>query len=197
MKYFAHGTPTRVQSRTQDWPYRAVLVRFCTLGARACAFPDTRRPIRAVTRPFVHTGRPRVCKVGHKIGRIAPFLSVFAHCRVPRVHKRTRRRARSSGAPACASSRRPTSPRGRPKRYLLANKGCQQPLLCGAGPVGAFRKQLDGMRGHPGANLRCARRRNTGRSTRQARNQGVRAGVCNAQLIPGRPTGGSFSHKIG
>ena len=37
----AHGTPARVQSRTQDWPYRAVLVRFCTLSSAPCAQADT------------------------------------------------------------------------------------------------------------------------------------------------------------
>ncbi len=117
-------------------------VRLCTRDARACAFPDTRTSIRAVARPFVHTGRTRVCKVGHGIGQIAPFLSVCAHAALWRVHSRTRdwqnsavlvRMCTPSNAP-CAQSdtttgggpdaserargRRPTGRRGRPYNFF-------------------------------------------------------------------------------
>ncbi len=54
------------------------------------AFPDARMPIRAIARPLVHTGRPRVCKVGHETGRMAPFLSACAHGAPARVQSRTR-----------------------------------------------------------------------------------------------------------
>ena len=37
----AHAAFWRVHSRTQDWPYRAVLVRSCTPSSAPCAQADT------------------------------------------------------------------------------------------------------------------------------------------------------------
>ena len=88
----AHGTSKRVQSRTRNRPYRAVLVRFCTRDVRACAKSDTWRPIRAVARPLLHTLPYGVCKVGHVTSRNEPFLSACAHGTPTRVQSRTRDR---------------------------------------------------------------------------------------------------------
>ena len=67
-------------------------VRSCTRRLIACAKSDTRRPIQAVTRPFLHTGRPCVCKVGHEISCNEPPLSACAHVGLRRVQSRTRDR---------------------------------------------------------------------------------------------------------
>ena len=93
----AHGTSKRVQSRTRNRPYRAVLVRFCTRDVRACAKSDTWRPIRAVVRLFLHTLPYGVCKVGHVTSRNEPFLSACVHHRTPRLHKWARRWAKGPG----------------------------------------------------------------------------------------------------
>ena len=120
----AHGAPGRVRSRTRGGRFGRLRVRLCTRGARTRAKSDTRLAVSHRSCPLVHTGRPCVCKVGHETGRVAPLLSVCAHRRVPRVHKRTRRRARGLGASARARGQRPAGPRGRPKRSLRADKGC-------------------------------------------------------------------------
>ena len=111
----AHGAPTRVQSRTRNRQNGTALVRLCTRCLLACAKSDTRLAVSHRSCPLVHTGRPRVCKVGHETGRMAPLLSVCTHHRMPRVHKRTRRRARGLALPACARGKRSTGPRDRPK----------------------------------------------------------------------------------
>ena len=61
----AHGTWLRVRSRTRERPYRALPVRLCTRDVAACAKSDTWMPIRAIARPFVHTGLSGVCTNGH------------------------------------------------------------------------------------------------------------------------------------
>ena len=89
----AHGTPARVQSRTRGGRFVRLRVRLCTRSLMACAKSDTRLAVSHRSCPLVHTLPYGVCKVGHEIGRIAPFLSACAHRRMPRVHNRTRRRA--------------------------------------------------------------------------------------------------------
>ena len=90
--------PWREHKRTLARRMGAGRVRLCTQGARACAKSDTRRPIRAITSPFVHTPPIGVCKVGHEIGCSEPPLSACAHRRVPRVHKRTRTTGEGPGS---------------------------------------------------------------------------------------------------
>ena len=86
---FAHASILRVLFRTRAGPIRAGRVRLCTRGLTACAKSDTQRPIRAIARPFVHTGRPDVCKVGREAGHTALYLSVCAHGTPKRVQSRT------------------------------------------------------------------------------------------------------------
>ena len=168
-------------------------VRLCTRGARACAKSDTGPAEWRRSCPFVHTGRYGVCKVGHETGRVAPLLSVCAHRRMPRVHKRTRRRARGLGASARSRGQRPAGPRGRPKRSLRANKGRPSSRFS-AGLARRGAPQITGLHARTaGPNPRCARRRSTGRATRQARDEGVREGVRNAQLFVECPTSGRYA----
>jgi len=109
---FAHAPILRVLFRTRAGPIRAGRVRLCTRGLTACADTDTQRPIRAIARPFVHTGRPGVCKVGREAGHTALYLSVCAHGTPRRVQIRTRRgrfgrsrvRLCTRDAQACAKS---------------------------------------------------------------------------------------------
>ena len=144
------GRPWREHKRTLARRMGAGRVRLCTRDARACAKSDTRRPIRAVARPFVHTPPIGVCKVGHEAGRMAPFLSACAHPRVPRVHKRTRRRERpgslrvregpTAGGPARQAEMISSSQQGLP----------EQPLLCRAGPAGRSTDHCATCAGLPG-----------------------------------------------
>ncbi len=85
----AHGTPARVQSRTRGGRFVRLRVRLCTRSLMACAKSDTRLAVSHRSCPLVHTGRPRVCEVGHKISRNEPFLSVCAHAAYWRVQSRT------------------------------------------------------------------------------------------------------------
>ncbi len=189
----AHVGLRRVQSRTRDRQNGTVPVRLCTRRLLACAKSDTGPAEWHSSCPFLHTGRPRVCKNGHETGRIAPPLSACAHRRVPRVHKRTRRRARGLRASACARGQRPTGPRGRPKRSLRANKGRPSSRFS-AGLARRGAPQITGLHARTaGPNPRCARRRSTGRATRQARDEGVREGVRNAQLFVECPTSGRYA----
>ena len=86
---FARDLSGRVHKRTLARRMGAGRVRLRTRGARACAKSDTRRPIRAFARPFVHTGRPGVCIVGREAGHTALYLSVCAHGTPRRVQSRT------------------------------------------------------------------------------------------------------------
>ena len=81
---------TRVRKPPRWRTVKTGRVRLCTRPRHACAFPDTGPAVSRRTCPFVHTGRPRVCKVGHGTGRIAPHLSVCAHAALWRVQSRTR-----------------------------------------------------------------------------------------------------------
>ena len=86
----AHGTFGRVQSRTHGGRFGRSRVRFCTRCLMVCAKSDTKLAEWRRSCPFVHTGRPRVCRVGHGTGRMAPFLSVCVHGTIARVQSRTR-----------------------------------------------------------------------------------------------------------
>ena len=110
---FAHARAFRVHKRTRARQTRARRVRFSTRQERPCAQTDTcaankggicpylhtqfmtcvntdtQSPVQAIARPYMHTGCSSVCKVGHKIGRMVPLLSVRTHHRIPCVHKRT------------------------------------------------------------------------------------------------------------
>ena len=172
----AHAALSRVQRRTRDRPCRAALVRLCTRDARECAKSDTRPEEWRRSCLLVHTGRLCVCKVGHETGRVAPHLSVCAHRRMPRVHKRHDDGRGTPGASACARDQRPAGTRGsrndlfeqtRAARAAASPRGC---------PGGALHRSLCGIRGHPEADPRCARRRSAGRASRRARYEGVREG---------------------
>ena len=102
---FARDLSGRVHKRTLARRMGAGRVRLRTRGARACAKSDTRRPIRAITSPFVHTPPIGVCKVGHEKADSGGLVSGKAHGTPARVHKRTRRRARGQRARGVDSRR--------------------------------------------------------------------------------------------
>ena len=124
MSVCAHGAPARVRSRTRGGRFGRLRVRLCTRRLLACAKSDTKLAVASRPCPLVHTGRLRVCKVGHEKADSGGLVSGKAHGTPARVHKRTRRRARGPRASARARGQRPASPRGRPKRSLRADKGC-------------------------------------------------------------------------
>jgi hypothetical protein len=160
----------------------------CTRWLTACAKSDTGPAEWHSSCPLVHTGRPRVCKVGHETGRIAPPLSACAHRRVPRVHKRTRRRARGLRASACARGHRPAGTRGRPKRSLRANKGRPSSRLF-AGLTRRCIPQITGRHARPaGANPRCARRRSAGRLRGGYEAKAFTRACATHSLFVGQPT---------
>ena len=86
----AHGTRTRVQSRTRGGRFGRLRVRLCTRRLLSCAKSDTRLAVSRRSCPFVHTLSSVVCKVGHGTGSMTPLLSVCAHGTRTRVQSRTR-----------------------------------------------------------------------------------------------------------
>ena len=183
MSVCAHGAPARVRSRTRGGRFGRLRVRLCTRRLLACAKSDTKLAVASRPCPLVHTGRLRVCKVGHEKADSGGLVSGKAHGTPARVHKRTRRRARGPRASARARGQRPASPRGRPKRSLRADKGYPRSRFS-ARLTRRGAPQIAGRHARPaGANPRRARRRSTGRASRWARDEDVREGVRNAQLF--------------
>ena len=92
MPAFARDLSCCVRKRTHARPMGTGRVRLCTHCPMACAMSDMWTAEWRRSCPFVHTGRPRVCKVGHEVGRMAPIWSVCAHATPTRVLFRTRGR---------------------------------------------------------------------------------------------------------
>ena len=171
----AHGTPARVRSRTRGGRFVRSRVRLCTRRLLACAKSDTRLAASHRSCPLVHTWRPRVCKVGHRIGRNEPFLSVCAHAAYWRVQSRTRDRQNGAVSvrlctPSSAPCAQADTTTGEGPRSLRVREGPtaggparqaemisssqqglpEQPLLCRAGPAGRSTDHCATCAGLPG-----------------------------------------------
>ena len=85
----AHGTRTRVQSRTRGGRFGRLRVRLCTRRLLSCAKSDTRLAVSRRSCPLVHTLSSVVCKVGHAGADSGDYESVCAHAAFRRVQSRT------------------------------------------------------------------------------------------------------------
>ena len=102
----------RVPYRKRGGRSRRLDARIRTRPERPRAQADARAANGGRTCPFVHTGRPRVCEVGHAEADSGGYASVCAHGAYWRVRGRTRDRQNGAalvrlctrGAHACAKS---------------------------------------------------------------------------------------------